>query len=263
MTDTQDNFPADRFFADLRGKRALITGASSGLGNHFAKTLHRHGVIVGLAARREDRLKSIASSLGSNAHPIPLDVTDVNSIKNAIERFHKLSGDMTDILINNAGMADPKGFLDATPENTQRVFDTNQTAVFNISQAMATQWIATKHKGVIVNIASIAGIRVLGGAAAYAASKAAVTHLTKTQAFELARHQIRVNAIAPGYFETEINAKFLKSDAGKKLINRIPMRRTGRPQDLDGLILLLCSDRSAYMTGSVIPIDGGHLTTSL
>ena len=146
---------------------------------------------------------------------------------------------------------------------TRKVFETNQTAVFSASQNLAQRWVDAKQGGVIVNIASIAGLRVMGGAAAYVASKAAVAHLTKVQALELARYGIRVNAIAPGYFETEINSGFLNSEAGQKLIKRIPMRRTGQPEDLEGLMLLLCSDRSSYMTGSVIPIDGGHLTTSL
>ena len=251
------------FFADLKGKRALITGASSGLGAHFARTLHHHGVIVGLAARRRDRLQDMADTMGAGAHPISMDVTDHASIAAGLDDFVAAAGGLPDILINNAGIADPKGFLDAAPEDTQMVFDTNQTAVFSASQDLAKRWIAAERGGVIINIASIAGLRVMGGAAAYVASKAAVAHLTKVQALELARYGIRANAIAPGYFETEINSGFLKSDAGQKLINRIPMRRTGQPEDLDGLMLLLCSDRSAYMTGSVIPIDGGHLTTSL
>lgn len=258
MADLQDNF-----FSDLKGKRALITGASSGLGAHFAKTLHRHGVIVGLAARRLDRLQDLASTLGEAAHPVTMDVTDTTSIAAGLDAFTAASGALPDIIINNAGIADPKGFLDAAPKDTQMVFDTNQTAVFSASQEIAKRWIAADRGGVIINIASIAGLRVMGGAAAYVASKAAVAHLTKVQALELARYGIRANAIAPGYFETEINSGFLKSDAGQKLISRIPMRRTGQPEDLEGLILLLCSDRSAYMTGSVIPIDGGHLTTSL
>ncbi len=256
------NHDAD-FFSDLKGKRALITGASSGLGAHFAKTLIRHGAVVGLAARRLDRLNALATELGVNAHTVQMDVTDTSSIAIGFDEFEKQSGGMPDILINNAGMADPKGFLDAAPQDTQTVFDTNQTAVFNTAQNMSRRWIEANRGGVIINIASIAGLRVMGGAAAYVASKAAVAHLTKVQALELARYGIRANAIAPGYIETEINSGFLNSDAGAKLINRIPMRRTGQPEDLEGLILLLCSDRSAYMTGSVIPIDGGHLTTSL
>lgn len=263
MKDNQAPDIQDHFFADLAGKRALITGASSGLGAHFAKTLHAHGVTVGLAARRLGRLDDLAATLGDNAYPVTLDVTDPNSIAEGLDAFTQAAGGLPDIFINNAGIADPKGFLEASAEDTKMVFETNQTAVFNASQDIAKRWIAADRGGVIINISSIAGLRVMGGAAAYVASKAAVVHLTKVQAFELARYGIRVNAIAPGYFETEINSGFLKSDAGQKLINRIPMRKTGQPHDLDGLILLLSSDRSAYMTGSVIPIDGGHLTTSL
>ena len=259
---------SDYYFSDLKGKRALITGASSGLGIHFAKTLSSHGVIVGLAARRADRLQTLADQINADsangtAHPITIDVTIDETIKAGFDQFENVSGGRPDILINNAGIADPKGFLEASPEDTKQVFDTNQTAVFSTSQEIARRWVLAEQGGVIVNIASIAGLRVMGGAAAYVASKAAVAHLTKVQALELARYGIRANAIAPGYFETEINRAFLKSDAGQKLIKRIPMRRTGQPEDLEGLILLLCSERSSYMTGSIIPIDGGHLTTSL
>lgn len=254
------------YFADLEAKRALITGASSGLGACFAQILARYGVVVGLAARREERLQGLAEEInaeGGVAIPIVMDVTAPQDIKAGLDQFEQSSGGLADILINNAGIADAKSFLTADAHDVQKVFDTNQTALFSVAQEMALRWVKAERGGVIVNIASIAGVRVLGGAAAYGASKAAVAHLTQIQAGELARYGIRVNAIAPGYFETEMNSTFLHSEAGQKLIQRIPMRRTGQPEDLEGLILLLASDRSSYITGSVIPIDGGHLTTSL
>lgn len=247
----------------MTGKHVLITGASSGLGAHFAKTLAGAGATVGLAARRRDRLVSLADAIGGNAHIIEMDVTDPSSIAAGIDAYAAAAGQLPDTLINNAGIADPKGFLDAERQDTKAVFETNQMAVFDTAQDLARRWVAQGMAGNIINIASIAGERVIGGAAAYAASKAAVAHLTKVQAMELARHNIRVNAIAPGYFATEINADFLQSDAAQKLIKRVPMRRIGAFQDLDGVLLLLASEMSSYMTGAVIPVDGGHLCASL
>ena len=247
----------------LTHKHALITGASSGLGAHFAKVLSSAGANVGLAARRLDRLHDLAQTIGDTAVPIEMDVTDKGSIHNGLDAYVEATGHLPDILINNAGIADPTGFLAAEDDQTDAVFATNQKAVFSMAQAISRRWIDAAMPGVIINIASIAGLRPMGGAASYAASKAAVIHLTKVQALELARHQIRVNAIAPGYFSTEINQDFLNSPQGEGLIKRVPMRRVGQYQDLDGVVLLLASDASGFMTGSVITIDGGHLCASL
>ena len=256
--------PSDLFDAfNLAGKHAFITGASSGLGAHFAKVLSMAGASVGLAARRLDRLQDLADEINGLAIPIAMDVTDQTDIEQGLESYFKTSGQWPDILINNAGIADPTGFLDAEEDQTDAVFATNQKSVFMMTQALAKRWIDAGKPGVIINIASIAGMRPMGGAASYAASKAAVIQMTKTQALELARHQIRVNAIAPGYFSTEINQEFLNSPQGEALIKRIPMRRVGDYQDINGVILLLASDASAFMTGSIITIDGGHLCSSL
>ena len=257
---------ADLF--SLKGKYALITGASSGLGLHFAHVMAKAGANVGLAARRMDRLVENADRINhagydGRAFAIGLDVTDQSQINTAFDDFQNQTGRLPDILINNAGIADPTSFLHAEDQETDRVFDINQRAVFKIAQMMSRRWVAAGQPGCIINIASITGMRALGGAASYAASKAAVIHLTKVQALELAKHQIRVNAIAPGYFATDINQDFFATPAGEALIKRIPMRRVGAYQDLDGGILLLASDAGRFMTGTILTIDGGHLCSSL
>ena len=259
MTSTPQVFDA----FNLAGKHAFITGASSGLGAHFANVLSEAGAHVGLAARRLNRLQDLADEINGTAIPIAMDVTDQTAIEQGLNAYFQVVGQWPDILVNNAGIADPTGFLDAQEDQTDAVFATNQKSVFMMAQAMAKRWIDAGKPGVIINIASIAGMRAMGGAASYAASKAAVIQMTKTQALELARHQIRVNAIAPGYFSTEINQGFLNSPQGEALIKRIPMRRAGDYQDLNGVILLLASDASAFMTGSIVTIDGGHLCSSL
>ena len=249
--------------ADLHGKRVLVTGASSGLGAHFAAVMIDAGAIVGLAARRLDRLHENAAALGKNSIAVAMDVTDHDSIHKGVAEFTEKAGGLPDILINNAGIADPSGVLAATQENTEAVMATNQMAAFAMAQYMSQSWVEAGQGGAIINIASITGMRAVGGAAAYAMSKAAVIHMTKVMALELARHQIRVNAIAPGYFETDMNKDFLSSPAGEALVKRIPMRRFGALDDLNGALLLLASDAGRYMTGMVIPVDGGHLCSSL
>ncbi|MGC6485063.1 MAG: SDR family NAD(P)-dependent oxidoreductase [Candidatus Puniceispirillales bacterium] len=245
------------------GQIALVTGASSGLGLRFAELLVAAGAVVGIAARREDKLAAVAARLGDSAIPIPMDVTDDAAIARGFDQLEAKAGGCASIIVNNAGMADPTGFLDAERAATEAVFATNQMAVFAVAQQAAQRMIKAGIGGSIINIASIAGLRTIGGAASYAASKAAVAHLTKVQALECARHGIRVNALAPGYITTDINAGFLASPAGEKLIKRIPMQRCGTPEDLDGALLLLASDAGAFMTGVVLPVDGGHLTSTL
>ena len=248
---------------NLKGKTALITGASGGLGAHFATVLANAGAHVGLAARRREKLDALAATLDGRGTAITMDVTAPESIAQGIDAFVEAKGALPDILINNAGIADPSGFLAAENDATDDVFATNQKAVFSMAQALSQRWVDAARPGVIINIASIAGLRPVGGAASYAASKAAVIQLTKVQALELAQYNIRVNALAPGYFATDINQGFLNSPAGEALIKRVPMRRVGRYQDLDGPLLLLASDAGQFMTGAVIPVDGGHLCSSL
>lgn len=251
--------------ADLSGKVALVTGASSGLGLHMAKTLARAGAKVALAARRIERVEAEARALedeGATAVAVPLDVTDPASVEAAVARVRDALGAPT-ILVNNAGIAHTDRALELAPETFREVVATNLEGAFYVARATARAMIEAGVGGSIVNVASILGLRVAGRVAAYAASKAGLVRLTEVLALEWARHGIRVNALAPGYVETDLNRDFLSSEAGQALRARIPQRRFGRLEDLDGPLLLLASDASAYVTGAVIVVDGGHLVSSL
>jgi len=241
---------------DLTGKTALVTGASSGLGAHFAKLLAQAGAGVILAARREDLLASLAAEIGGHAQTVRLDVTDPASIA-ALDLAN------VDILINNAGMVRSASALDYSEDDWDAVIDTNLKGMFLMAQAVARAMQARGRGGSIINIASILGLRQAGTVVAYAVSKAGAIQLTKALALEWARHGIRVNALAPGYLETSLNEGMWESEAGRALIKRIPQRRLGQLSDLNGPLLLLASDASAYMTGSVLTVDGGHLCASL
>jgi len=244
----------------LQGRTALVTGASSGLGRHFAQVLSRAGANVVLAARRLDRLQSLAGEIegeGGKALAVALDVTDPDSVKRAFEAAGAL-GPVT-ILVNNAGVPAGSYFLNMSEEDWRGVMAVNLDGVFRVGQEAARRMAETRTGGSIINIASSLGFGAIKSLASYAASKAAVISLTKSMALELARDNIRVNALAPGYFATEFNDAFLASEPGKRLLARVPMGRAGRLEELDGPLLLLASDAGAFMTGSVITIDGGHL----
>ncbi|KKC26585.1 2-deoxy-D-gluconate 3-dehydrogenase [Sphingomonas sp. SRS2] len=246
---------------NLQGKTAFVTGASGGLGAHFAEVLARAGAAVVIGARREAALADVAQRIraaGGTCTTTALDVSRADSIA-AVEPL--LSG--VDILVNNAGIAIDKPFLDQSEADWDAVVDTNAKGMFLLTQAAARAMRARGAGGSIINIASIVGLRQSGRIASYAASKAAAVQLTKVAALELARFGIRVNAICPGYIATDINADFWETDAGKAMLQRIPQRRTGKASELDGPLLLLASDASSYMTGSVIVADGGHLVSSL
>lgn len=248
-------------FEDLKGKKALITGASGGLGLHFAELLSRYGVVVTLAARRKETMEAACSRIGAggcSAHAIQMDVTDSNSVAAALS-----GGASFDILINNAGISGYGRALDLDEAEWDRVLDTNLKGVFVVAQAVARAMKAAGHGGSIVNIASILGHRVAGNLSAYATSKAGVVQLTKALSLEWAREGIRVNALCPGYIETDINREFFSSEAGLQLIKRIPQRRLGKPEELDGALLLLASAAGSYITGSSFKVDGGHLVSSL
>ena len=249
----------------LDGRIALVTGASSGLGRHFAATLALAGATVALAARRAARLAAGVAdieSAGGRALAVEMDVTDDASVRAGFAAVEATFGP-ADLIVNNAGVAVSRPVLEQTENDWDSVVDTNLKGAWLVAQEGARRLVAARQPGAIVNIASITGERVVGGVAPYCASKAGLIHLTRAMALELARHGIRVNAIAPGYVETELNHDFLASDTGQRLMARIPQRRFGRAADLDGALLLLAGDAGAYITGSVIAVDGGHLVNTL
>jgi len=246
---------------DVRGKVALVTGASSGLGEHFARCLAARGAVVVAAARRVDRLEALVRE-GGAAHAVALDVTDPASVDAAMKQVAQLAGPV-DVLVNNAGVAGTKASLDLTEADWRHVLDTNLDGAWRMAQAAAKAMLAAGRGGSIVNIASILGLRQATHLLAYAAAKAALVQATKSLALEWARHGIRVNAIAPGYVVTAMNRDFFASEAGQAVLGRIPQRRVGTTRDLEGALLLLASDAGAFMTGSVVVVDGGHLVNSL
>lgn len=244
----------------LEGKHAIVTGASSGLGHHFALTLAKAGAKVAVAARRSDRLAELVdeiAALGGHALPISLDVTDPESVRKMVEVAETELGPIH-ILVNNAGVTQPKMALDLTEADWDLVVGTNLRGAWRVAQETARHMVRLGHGGSIINIASILGLGVTRQLATYAISKAGVIQMTKALAVELTRDNIRVNAIAPGYIETDFNREFFASDAGKALIRRIPQRRLGVASELDGPLLLLAGEGSTFMTGSVITVDGGH-----
>jgi NAD(P)-dependent dehydrogenase (short-subunit alcohol dehydrogenase family) len=246
---------------DLGDRTVLVTGASSGLGLHFARTVLAAGARVVLAARRRERLEALAAEMdpeGGRAWPLEMDVTDAASVAAGVAQAWEQAGPI-DVLVNNSGIALTTRALDLEEADWDRVMDTNLKGAWLVARAVARAMVDEGREGSIVNIASILGIRPAGGVAPYAASKAGLVQLTRALALEWARHRIRVNAIAPGYVHTEINAEFFATEAGQAVVRRIPQRRLGQPEDLDGALLLLASDASRYMTGSTIVIDGGHL----
>ncbi len=250
---------------DIAGRCALVTGASSGLGRHFAKTLAARGAKVAVAARRLDRLDALVAEIGSaggTAAAVSCDVTNGASVRAAIETVEEALGPI-DILVNNAGITVSKPLLDQEEDDWRRVIDTNLNGAWRVAQAVARRMTARASGGSIVNIASIAGLSTMARVPAYVASKAALVQLTKTMAAELAPAGIRVNAIAPGLFPSEMSDGYLKSEAGKAAIARIPLGRVGDSRELDGPLLLLVSGAGSFMTGAVLVVDGGALVSFL
>lgn len=252
-------------FEDLKGKRVLVTGASSGLGAHFVRLLAGHGAHVVAAARRLDRLSALADAcagLPGKVTPLVLDVGDVPAIEPAlVEACAAIAG--LDVVINNAGIAEPERALDLSEAQWDAHLDINLKGCFFVAQAAARIMGKQEGGGAIVNIASILGERVAISVAPYAVAKAGLIQLTKALALEWARHKVRVNALAPGYVITDLNRDFFETESGLALIKRVPMRRAADLSDLDGPLLLLCSDASRFMTGSVVAVDGGHLVSGL
>lgn len=256
-----ERFDLDDLF-DLKGEVALVTGASSGLGARFAEVLAAQGAKVVLAARRRDRLEALRRRIeaaGGEALAVGLDVSDRASLASALDEAEARFGTVS-LVVNNAGISGQKRALDMQEDDWRRVLDVNLDAVWHTAQEAARRMVAANRSGAIVNIASILGLRVAQTLTAYAVAKAGVVQLTRSLALEWARHQIRVNAIAPGYILTEMNDVFFASEKGKEMIRTIPQRRLGATSDLDGTLLLLAAPRaSAFMTGSTVVVDGGHM----
>lgn len=248
----------------LDGKIALITGASGGLGEHFAGLLASAGARVAVAARRTDRLQSLVDRIansGGAARLLQLDVTDAGSVRACFDALADWGTPA--VVINNAGITITKSVLEQTESDFDSVLDTNLKGAWLVATEAARRMVAAGQGGSIVNIASILGERVAGGVAPYAISKAGVIQATKALALELARHRIRVNALLPGYVITDLNREFLEGEPGQKLRARIPSRRFGVMSDLDGPLLLLASDAGAAMSGATLAVDGAHLVSSL
>ena len=249
----------------LEGKVALVTGASSGFGRHFAPLMSRAGAKVVLAARRTDLIQEEANKInasGGQAVAVTMDVTDSSSVAAALDEAEQAFGVVT-VVINNAGITIPKLLLDISDDDWTNVIDTNLTGVAYVTRETGRRMIAAGTGGSIVNIASILAERVQKALTSYAASKAAVVQFTKTAALEFAQYNIRVNALCPGYFQTELNGEWFKTDEGQALIKRIPQRRTGTLEELNGPLLLLASDAGSLMTGSAVTVDGGHVLSDL
>jgi NAD(P)-dependent dehydrogenase (short-subunit alcohol dehydrogenase family) len=243
----------------LDGKHALVTGASSGLGWRFAATLAAAGARVSIAARRTDRLEALRAEIeraGGRAHAVALDVTSVASVRAGVAAAEAALGPL-DILVNNSGVSVTKRAGEVEEADYDFVMDTNAKGAFFVAPAAGRAMIAAKRPGRIINIASAAGLRVLGQLSVYCMSKAAVIHLTRALALEWGRYGINVNALCPGYIETEINREYWETDGGRKLIAMLPRRRVGKPEDLDGLLVLLASEHSGFVNGAVITADDG------
>jgi NAD(P)-dependent dehydrogenase (short-subunit alcohol dehydrogenase family) len=252
---------------DLAGRVALVTGASSGLGAQFARTLATAGAAVALAGRRTDRLKTLRAEIeaaGGDAHVVHLDVTDLDSIRSAVAHTETELGTI-DILVNNSGVSTTQKLVDVSEEDYDFVFDTNTKGAFFVAQEVGKRMLArakgsapgTFTGGRIVNIASMAGMRVLGQIGVYCMSKAAVIHMTRSMALEWGRWGINVNAICPGYIDTEINHHHWQTEAGKRLVDMLPRKRVGQPKDLDTSLLMLCANESHFINGAVIQADDG------
>lgn len=258
------NTSPDKLFR-LEGKVALVTGASSGLGWHFAKVLAGAGARVVVAARRKERLDSLCHEIaaqGGQATAVTLDVTDAGSVTACFDACEKLVG-IPDVVVSNAGTTITKMAIDQSPADFDQVMNANLRGCWLIDTEAARRLIAASKPGSIINIASILGARVAAAVAPYAISKAGVIQATKAMALEWARYGIRVNALLPGYVRTELNSEFLDSEVGGKLRMRIPSRRFNELSDLDGPLLLLASDAGRAMSGATVEVDSGHLVSGL
>jgi NAD(P)-dependent dehydrogenase (short-subunit alcohol dehydrogenase family) len=253
---------------NLKEKVALVTGASSGLGARFARVLAANGALTVLAARRIERLKDLRAEIeaeGGAAHVVELDVTDRDSVRAAVDQTEREVGPV-DILVNNSGVSTTQRLVDVTTVDFEHVMNTNVKGAFFVAQEVAQRMIArakgqADFRGRIVNIASVAGLQVLPQIGLYCMSKAAVIHMTRAQALEWGRYGINTNAICPGYIRTEINDTYWETEGGRKLMQMLPRRRIGSPEDLDGVLLLLVADESQFINGAIIAADDGMSVT--
>ncbi len=252
---------------DLSGRVAFITGASGGLGAQFARTLSSAGAAVVLASRRVEKLKDLRAQIegeGGDAHVMEMDVTDIASIKSAVAHAETEIGSI-DILVNNSGVSTTQRIQDVSEDDYDYIFNTNTKGAFFVAQEVGKRMLArakgsapgTYTGGRIVNIASVAGLKALPQIGVYCMSKAAVVHMTKAMAQEWGRFGINVNAICPGYIDTEINHHHWQTEQGQKLVQMLPRKRVGQPQDLDALLVMLCSDQSHFINGAIISADDG------
>ena len=252
---------------DLSGRVAFITGASGGLGAQFARTLSGAGAAVVLASRRIEKLKELRAEIegaGGSAHVVELDVTNHASIKSAVAHAETEVGSI-DILVNNSGVSTTQRLKDVSPQDYDYVFDTNVKGAFFVAQEVGKRMLARAKGsapgsytgGRIVNIASRAGLKVLPQIGVYCMSKAALIHMTRAMATEWGKFGINVNAICPGYIDTEINHHHWQTEQGQKLVQMLPRKRVGKPADLDALLVMLCSNESHFVNGAVIAADDG------
>ena len=252
-------------YFNLKGKVAMVTGASSGFGAHFAKVLAEQGARVVVAARRIEKLEALAAEIkasGGVALSVAMDVTSRDSVISAFDAAEAAFG-LVDIVSNNAGVADSKMALDTDEASWDYVMDTNLKGIFCVAVEAAKRMVAASRSGSIVNTASILGLRVAVSQSSYATSKAAVVQLTKSLALEWAQKNIRVNALCPGYFITEMNRAYLESEHGRNYIKKTPAHRTGEMSEISAPFLLLASDAGSFINGVALPVDGGHLTGNM
>lgn len=250
---------------DLTGQVALITGASSGLGEHFAQVLSACGARVAIVARRLDKLHALQTKItdaGGHAFAVEMDVSSEVSVESALTAIQEELGNVS-ILVNNAGMAESRSFLKMDEQNWRKTMDVNLDGAWRVAHRVSQQMVTSGTKGSIVNTASILGLRQGFGHTAYAVSKAGIIQMTKSMALELASKGVRVNALCPGYIETEINADYFATDAGREYVKTTTAGRVGRLEELDGPLLLLCSEAGSFVNGVALAVDGGHLVGGL